>query len=40
MEYEEPTAQCTRCESEVAPETLVALGNWELCEDCASEFYA
>lgn len=36
-EYEEETAQCTRCESEVDPATLVAYGDWELCEICQGD---
>ena len=36
-EYEEDTAQCTRCESEVNPATLVAMGDWELCEICVDD---
>ena len=36
-EYEEDTAQCTRCESEVDPATLVAYGDWELCEICQGD---
>jgi hypothetical protein len=36
-EYEEETAQCTRCQGEVPPETLVAYGDWELCEVCQGD---
>ena len=36
-EYEEDTAQCTRCESEVDPATLVAMGDWKLCEICVDD---
>jgi len=37
QEYEEETAQCSRCKSEVEPSTLVAYGDWELCEICQGD---
>ena len=36
-QYEEDTAQCTRCKSEVDPATLVAMADWELCEICVDD---
>lgn len=36
-EYEEETAQCTRCEMEVEPDTLTSRGDWELCEICLDD---
>lgn len=28
---------CTRCETEVEAETLIAYGDWELCEICQED---
>jgi len=36
-EYEEGTAECSRCQAEVDPATLVAYGEWELCEICQED---
>jgi hypothetical protein len=30
-------ASCSRCETEVDATTLVAFGNWELCEICQGD---
>jgi hypothetical protein len=30
-------ASCSRCENEVDATTLVAFGNWELCEICQGD---
>ena len=30
-------AICTRCESEVEADTLIAFGSWELCDICVDD---
>jgi hypothetical protein len=37
MELEVELAQCTRCEDEVDASTLMAYGDWELCEICQGD---
>ena len=37
MSNEIELAICTRCEDEVDAATLVAYGNWELCEICVDD---
>ena len=37
MSNYEGTAECTMCEREVDPATLVAYGDYELCKNCQVE---
>jgi hypothetical protein len=34
---DEEMAECSRCGAEVEAETLMAYGNWELCEICQGD---